>query len=204
MDRVYLPPDTSFEEIGKNVGKAMGSFHSECMKSGDVMQPATWRTAVHGDLHPQNLFFHKTKDFVRTYFIDNESMAKSLTDPASILKDVTYMVFVPTIHWGSFIAPKWYNFRSFFKGLLMGYISAYHQKEQANLTAYLKEEFLNRLNELITIRDAAKLNKRVYNGIKLEQLFFFYVPLKNITSLKQNMLDDLMVIVNSLTDNSKE
>ena len=51
---------TDFFAIGLAVGKALGSFHLACMDLGwDPTKPASWRTIVHGDFHPANIFIKK-------------------------------------------------------------------------------------------------------------------------------------------------
>lgn len=196
-----VPTPAPFEEIGFTVGKAMGSFHCRCIRSGDPQDPATWRTITHNDAHPSNMFYYKTPHFSRIYFIDNETMAKSLPDPKSILADVVFLIFLPTIYWNKTISPNWDNFKPFFRGFLNGYSAAYPQEVQQALQVFLKNEFLQRIavlknSKLIAARDTLKVQEFER---KAKQLFYFYVPVAEAQAIQNTQLNDLETIAHGLT-----
>ncbi len=126
--------------------------------------------------------------FYRVSFIDNELMARSLTAPKSILVDVMYPIFVPTIHWRSIISDEtWERCKYFFKGFLRGYVMSYPKQTQERLAMYLRAEFLLRITFLRKVHE--------FDQETASDLFFCStdkIMVCNIPAVRLNNLEEII------------
>lgn len=128
--------------IAEMVGAALGSFHTAFMHYNEPTNPATWTTYLHGDFHFNNAFVKYTPEIKRVYFIDNETMAKSLKKQQPIDWDVAYFIFHPILSWKKIRESneaEWYKLLSFYTHFIKGYIGVYAPEKQQLITSYLKE-----------------------------------------------------------------
>lgn len=180
-------------DIGFSVGKALGNFHIACMQTAPKGDPALWKTVTHNDLHPKNIFVHALEKSHRVYFIDNETMASSLSTPNSILRDVMYLIAVPAVYWNASIIPYWSNYKQFFDGLLQGYVAAYPEEERVSLAQYLGKSLEMRVNML----DKASIT---WDEDKAEEDFFFYISRDIATKVRSAQCNDLKQLATKLKD----
>jgi len=189
MERVLT--NFSPERIGHEVGKALGTFHFVTKKEMKGDNPEKWKTITHHDLHPQNVFI-RTQDFVRVYFIDNETMAQSIRSGGdSIEYDLERVIFHPTLYWQETVQSRWKNYRQFFNGFLHGYVGAYPSSVQNSLALFLKEEFIKKRIEILK----KELQKQQPDSILLG-IYGMSIPQDQIFIKEQ--LNDLEQIANNL------
>jgi len=214
------PENTAYaKKIGDAVGKSLGAFHQACRTQGDPADPSDWLTVVHGDLHQQNMFVHvfpadpakKMQEFTRVYFIDNETMAKSLTVPREIIRDVMYTIFMSLVNWREDINRHWNNFKAFHKGFLQGYIQSHPDNVQPDLANYLKGQLTCIAEVLIAIKNDPKIledfdrrqgtviegacDSSILEKVWDTKLFSF---IKKFQAIPDNQLEELKKIANGL------
>ncbi len=153
--------------IGKTVGKALGSLHHRFMININ-QSPDNWRTIIHGDFHPENVFIkylqeHRgalqyydqqvyedpstvVPEFYRVYFIDNETIRLSIDKLQEIDWDLLAFICLPMLYW-KYLNPQeisenqWNNILTLFSSFLDGYVSVFPEERQPELIGYIKNMF---------------------------------------------------------------
>lgn len=156
------------------VGAALGFFHQKFMIYGNGVLPETWRTFTHGDFHPGNIFFHKTNDFSRVFFIDNETMAKSLDNPQAIDDDVIYFFFFLTDKDAFLIEQSdlvWQDYAAFLHHFIKGYCTSFMRTRRESIICYLQDSINKRIKESLTfITDTGEAPVDAQNAITRKRL----------------------------------
>ncbi len=126
----------------REIGAALATFHRAFMSYHHVFLPESWRTFTHGDFHQGNVFFHKTKDFSRVFFIDNETMAKSLDNPQPIADDVVHF-FLKQTESMQFLMnttdQEWSSIVIFLHHFIKGYVGSYPRRHRERVICYLQD-----------------------------------------------------------------
>ncbi len=130
------------------VGAALSLFHQAFMTYHNEGDPSTWRTYSHGDFHVNNVFFKRKNDsiendFERGYFIDTESMVRSLACPETIEDDLFSFIFYPLLSWGyldheDMTDAIWDNIAKFYASFIKAYVTNYPTKKQVQLASYVQ------------------------------------------------------------------
>ena len=134
------------QESAYAIGRALGAFHVYTKKPENIHSPddfMRYTPIAHGDFYWQNVFYEfKTQ---RVYFIDNESMAKSLETPPPVEAD--FIRFYAHQLFGSYPDRKKCNInrcsqediKIVYRAFFQGYIQAYPKLLQPMLTGYIKK-----------------------------------------------------------------
>ncbi|UNM05886.1 MAG: hypothetical protein H6925_05145 [Holosporaceae bacterium] len=85
----------AFTAFGHTLGNFNKRFLGEnCLLTGG-QRLKTCRTINHGDLHPNNVFY----DGKYIYFIDTETLARSIRDLTPLFIDILYFYNLPVYYW---------------------------------------------------------------------------------------------------------
>ncbi|HCI48779.1 MAG: hypothetical protein A2977_02920 [Alphaproteobacteria bacterium RIFCSPLOWO2_01_FULL_45_8] len=127
-------------EAFRKLGQVLANFHKRFMtgkncllKGGDDINQCF--TISHGDLNPGNIFYDRK--FI--YFIDTETMLKSLQQKTPFIKDATHLYLWPiyTRNWDKELYDKIYE------AFLNGYVN------QLSTNPLIKDQIIKRIKEEI-------------------------------------------------------
>ncbi len=176
ISNINITGDQTLQKMcAKALGKAIGAFQQAFMKYVNPSDPKTWTTFAHGDLHGNNVFFDKKTS--RIYFIDNETMSKSLDNPTNIWDDLGRFTELLMSQFLSYNNTKLNQIFYFYTYFIQAYIESFPQdkrklvatciitkgiKPYINLTGQFGEKatFLRRLKKVLTFYPDS-LNERL-------------------------------------------
>lgn len=147
--------------IYQTFGRLLADFHLKFMKDpkcpftppyvGQELQKC--KTIIQGDLNPKNVFSHDE----HITFIDNASMAESLTVPQLVTADVAYP-YVMLALWDRSLhlsphqkAYKTRYFNTIFSAFLDGYLEVYKKHNQNMISPFAQYLFAQTHNILINL-----------------------------------------------------
>ncbi len=164
------------EDCASAIGTTLANYHLAFMKFVDPKNPKTWRTAIHGDFHPGNVFFHKAKEFSRVYFIDTETIAKSLDKPELINFDLFRFVFQSLFFWGWLVdkdETQWKTITAAYRSFIKSYINAYPEDKRTYISSYIHDLINKKIDFALKVVKDEKTLKGEENDDLFEEISKF-------------------------------